>query len=183
MKSTIEDGGFVFGSPGGQRTVGALAAAGTSVLVYAVSPGLRADLGGFAALVGDAFATGDEGFVLPFGAFAPVVYFFAMVAQVFVAPIRPRRRGPHQRGHSKDALHHRGRRGEAREEHPRQARAIPGRGRPPPRAGGAGLPARLALTRKPRTRCKHHTMLPTRRAGPRPLQDRREELLYGGVPR
>ncbi|CAA9441372.1 MAG: Two-component transcriptional response regulator, LuxR family, partial [uncultured Rubrobacteraceae bacterium] len=52
-------------------------------------------------------------------------------------------RGPHQPGHSEGALRHRGRRGEARQEHLWQARAGPGRGRPPPRAGGAGLPARL----------------------------------------
>ncbi|QIN77438.1 hypothetical protein GBA65_01740 [Rubrobacter marinus] len=85
MKTTVKDGAF--GAFGGRRTVGALAVAGTSLLAFAVSPGLRADLVGFAALAGDAYAAGVEGFVLSFGAFAPVVYFFAMVAQVFVAPI------------------------------------------------------------------------------------------------
>jgi uncharacterized membrane protein YdjX (TVP38/TMEM64 family) len=58
--------------------------------VYALSPGLREGLGGLAAsagLLGEAYAAGVKGFVLSFGAFSPAVFFFVMVAQVFLAPI------------------------------------------------------------------------------------------------
>ena len=70
--------------------MGILAVVGTFGLAYALSAGLRADLGGLVALVaplGEAYATGVKDFVLSFGTFSPIAYFFAMVAQVFVAPI------------------------------------------------------------------------------------------------
>lgn len=85
--TVVGDGGVVLGAPGGRRTVGALAVAGASLIAYAVSPGLVTDLRGFADLVGGVSATGFEDFVLSFGVLSPIVYFFAMVAQVFVAPI------------------------------------------------------------------------------------------------
>lgn len=85
-RTVVGDGGAVFGSAGRGRVVGGLAVAGTSLFAYAVSPGLRADLGGLAALAGDA-AVGVEDFVFSFGAYAPLAYFLAMVAQVLIAPI------------------------------------------------------------------------------------------------
>lgn len=91
MKKTVAGGGgSAFAASAGRRPVAALAVVGTSLLAYALSPGLRADLGGLVAvwgLLGEAYATGVRDFVLSFGIFSPLAYFFAMVAQVFVAPI------------------------------------------------------------------------------------------------
>jgi len=84
-KSVVGSGGS--GAQGGRWLVGGLAVVGTSLLAYALSPGLRASLGGFATLLGGVYATGVKDFVLSFGVFSPIVYFFTMVAQVFVAPI------------------------------------------------------------------------------------------------
>ncbi len=89
-KTTVGNGGSVFGASGGRWLVGILAVVGMFLLAYVLSPGLRADVGGlvaFAALLGEVYATGVKNFVLSFGVFSPIVYFFAMVAQVFVAPI------------------------------------------------------------------------------------------------
>lgn len=86
-KTMVDSGGSVFG---GRWLVGILAVVGTFVLAYALSPGLRAELGGLAALVAplsEAYAIGVKDFVLSFGIFSPIAYFFAMVVQVFVAPI------------------------------------------------------------------------------------------------
>lgn len=90
MAKTVVSGGSVFGASAGRWLVGVLAVVGTLVLAYALYPGLRADLGGLVALVaslGEAYATGVKDFVLSFGVFSPIAYFFAMVVQVFVAPI------------------------------------------------------------------------------------------------
>jgi len=89
-KAKACSGGSVFGALEGRRLVGALAALGALLLAYALSPGLRADVGGLAALMallGEAYATGVEGFVLSFGPFSWIAFFLVMVAQVFVAPI------------------------------------------------------------------------------------------------
>lgn len=86
-RTVVGDGGFGLETSGGRRTAGVLAAAGTSLLAYAIAPGLRADLGGLAALAGNLSAGGFEEFVLSFGVLSPIVYFFAMVAQVLIAPI------------------------------------------------------------------------------------------------
>ena len=100
MKTLVGSEGFGFGGFG-RRAVGGFAAAGTLLFAFTTSPGLRTDLGelagflgelaaslaGFAASLGDAYAGFVEGMVLSFGAFAPVVFFGVMVAQVFLAPI------------------------------------------------------------------------------------------------
>ncbi len=86
MERTAGVGGrYVFGASA--RAIGALAVLGAALVAYAVSPGLRAGVGDLASLVGDGYAAGVEGFVLSFGAFSPLVYFFVVVAQVLVAPI------------------------------------------------------------------------------------------------
>lgn len=89
-KGTIGNSGSVLGAVRVGWVVGALAVVGAAVVAYALSPGLRADLGGLGALVasvGEVYATSVKDFVLSFGVFSPVAYFFAMVAQVFVAPV------------------------------------------------------------------------------------------------
>lgn len=86
-KTMASNGGSAFGATWGRWIVGTLAVVGTFLLAYVLSPGLRADVSGLEALLGEVYATGVKDFVLAFGVFAPVVYFLAMVAQVFVAPI------------------------------------------------------------------------------------------------
>lgn len=89
-KIAVSNSGSVFGASGGRWIVGISAVVGTSLLGYMPSPGLRADVGGLVALaafLGEGYATGVKSFVLSFGVFSPIAYFFAMVAQVFVAPI------------------------------------------------------------------------------------------------
>ena len=74
-------------APGGWWIAGLLAAAGAFLLAYLLSPGLRSDLGGFAALLGGMDAAGIKDWLLSFGALSPVVYFLGMVAQVLLVPI------------------------------------------------------------------------------------------------
>ena len=74
-------------APGGWWIVGLLAAVGTFLLAYLLSPGLRSDLGGFATLLSSMDAAGIKDWLLSFGALSPVVYFLGMVAQVLLAPI------------------------------------------------------------------------------------------------
>jgi uncharacterized membrane protein YdjX (TVP38/TMEM64 family) len=64
-----------------------LAALGTFILLWLLSPGLRSDLGQVAVFLSalNAGAVGD--WILSFGAFSPVVYFLVVVAQVIVSPI------------------------------------------------------------------------------------------------
>jgi uncharacterized membrane protein YdjX (TVP38/TMEM64 family) len=73
--------------PGERWIVGLLAAVGTLLLAYLLSPGLRSDLGGFATLLGTIDAAGVKDWLLSFGALSPIVYFLGMVAQVLLAPI------------------------------------------------------------------------------------------------
>ena len=61
-------------------------------------------------------------------------------------------RGPHERRDRDGAVHHRGRRGEAHQQHHRQAGPARLAQRPPPRAGRPGLPRLGRLTRPVRTR-------------------------------
>lgn len=80
------------GTPSGTPTVGRWAAGllsvfGTLALVFLLSPGLRSDLGGLVALLGNISVAGITDWVLSFGALSPIVYFFVMVAQVLVSPI------------------------------------------------------------------------------------------------
>ena len=64
-----------------------LAVAGTFVLLWLLSPGLRSDLGQLAELLGEIDAAGIRVWVLSFGAFSPVVYFLVMVGQVIASPV------------------------------------------------------------------------------------------------
>lgn len=66
--------------------MGLLSVVGTLVLVFLLSPGLRSDLGGFVALLGNISVAGVTDWGLSFGALSPVVYFF-VVGQVLVSPI------------------------------------------------------------------------------------------------
>jgi uncharacterized membrane protein YdjX (TVP38/TMEM64 family) len=65
-----------------------LAALGTFILAWLLSPGLRSDLGQVAVFLSalDAAALQEE-WILSFGAFSAVVYFLVVVAQVIVSPI------------------------------------------------------------------------------------------------
>ena len=67
--------------------MGLLSVVGTLILAFLLSPGLRSDLGGLAALLGNISVTGIQDWVLSFGALSPVVYFFVVVGQVIVSPI------------------------------------------------------------------------------------------------
>jgi uncharacterized membrane protein YdjX (TVP38/TMEM64 family) len=64
-----------------------LAALGTFVLVWLLSPGLRSDLGQVAVFLSELDAAALRDWILSFGAFSPVVYFLVVVAQVIVSPI------------------------------------------------------------------------------------------------
>ena len=69
---------------------GLLSVVGTSALVFLLfllSPGLRSDLGGLVALIGNIGAAGIRDWVLSFGALSPVIYFSVVVGQVIVSPI------------------------------------------------------------------------------------------------
>ena len=74
-------------APGGWWIAGLLAAVGAFLLAYLLSPGLRSDLGGLAAILGGMDAAGVKDWLLSFGALSPVIYFLGMVAQVLLAPI------------------------------------------------------------------------------------------------
>lgn len=67
--------------------MGLLAVVGTFLLAYLLSPGLRSDLGGLAALLGNINTAGVKDWLLSFGALSPVVYFLVMIAQVLLSPI------------------------------------------------------------------------------------------------
>ncbi len=86
-KRLIGDGGSAFGAPGGRWIVGTFAVVGMFLFTHALSPELRADLGGLVAFLGEMYAMGVKDFILSFGGFSPVVYVFAMVAQVLITPI------------------------------------------------------------------------------------------------
>ncbi len=81
--------GAPLGAPAtrGVWIAGPLAVVGALVLAYLLSPGLRSDPGGLAALLGNVNAAGIKGWLLSFGALSPVVYFLTMVAQVVASPI------------------------------------------------------------------------------------------------
>lgn len=91
MKTVVGNEGF---GGFGRRAVGGFAVVGTLLLAFTTSPGLRTDLGELAAALkelvvfqGDAYAMFVENVIFSFGAFAPVVFFLVVVAQVFLAPI------------------------------------------------------------------------------------------------
>ena len=67
--------------------VGLAAIAGTFVLLWLASPGLRTDVNGLVALVSNVSATGITNWILSFGTWAPFIYLSIMVAQVIVSPI------------------------------------------------------------------------------------------------
>ena len=71
----------------GRWAVGLLSVVGTLALVFLLSPGLRSDLGGLLALLGNVGAAGIRDWILSFGVLSPVVYFFVVVEQVLVSPI------------------------------------------------------------------------------------------------
>ena len=71
----------------GRWVVGLLSVLGTLALVSLLSPGLRSDLGGLVAPLGNISAAGITDWILSFGPLSPVVYFFVMVAQVILSPI------------------------------------------------------------------------------------------------
>ena len=73
--------------PGGAWTVGFLSSLGTLVIAYLVSPGLRSDVNGLVALLGNVDASGITDWVLSFGAWSPIVYLSIMVGQVIASPI------------------------------------------------------------------------------------------------
>ena len=71
----------------GRWAAGLLSIVGTLAILFLLSPGLRSDLGGLAALLGNIGVAGIQDWVLSFGALSPVVYFFVVVGQVIVSPI------------------------------------------------------------------------------------------------
>ncbi len=73
--------------PGGRWTIAFLSVIGTLVLAYLLSPGLRSDVNGLVALVGNISAVGIQNWILSFGAWAPFVYISIMMAQVIASPI------------------------------------------------------------------------------------------------
>jgi uncharacterized membrane protein YdjX (TVP38/TMEM64 family) len=64
-----------------------LAALGTFILVWLLSPGLRSDLGYLVVFLSELDAAALRDWILSFGVFSPVIYFLAMVAQVIFSPI------------------------------------------------------------------------------------------------
>jgi len=64
-----------------------LAALGTFILVWLLSPGLRSDLVQLALFLSALDAADIRDWILSFGAFSAVVYFLVVVAQVIVSPI------------------------------------------------------------------------------------------------
>jgi uncharacterized membrane protein YdjX (TVP38/TMEM64 family) len=64
-----------------------LAALGTFILAWLLSPGLRSDLGQVADFLSALEAAALQEWILSFGAFSPVVYSLGVVAQVIVSPI------------------------------------------------------------------------------------------------
>ena len=64
-----------------------LAALGMFILLWLLSPGLRSDLGQLAISLSKWDAASLRDWILSFGSFSPVVYFFVVVAQVIVSPI------------------------------------------------------------------------------------------------
>ncbi|MGH3085780.1 MAG: TVP38/TMEM64 family protein [Rubrobacteraceae bacterium] len=73
--------------PAGKNLTALLAAMGTFVLVWLLSPGLRSDIGQAAVFLSEIDAVGIKDWMLSFGAWAPLVYFLVMVAQVIASPI------------------------------------------------------------------------------------------------
>ena len=64
-----------------------LAALGTFILAWLLSPGLRSDLGQVADFLSKWDAAAVRDWILSFGSFSPVIYFLVVVAQVIVSPI------------------------------------------------------------------------------------------------
>jgi len=64
-----------------------LAALGTFILAWLLSPGLRSDLGQVAVFMSTLDAADLRDWIVSFGAFSAVVYFLVVVAQVIFSPI------------------------------------------------------------------------------------------------
>jgi uncharacterized membrane protein YdjX (TVP38/TMEM64 family) len=64
-----------------------LAALGTFIVAWLLSPGLRSDLGHLAVFLSELDAAALRDWILSFGVFSPVVYFLVVVAQVIFSPI------------------------------------------------------------------------------------------------
>jgi uncharacterized membrane protein YdjX (TVP38/TMEM64 family) len=64
-----------------------IAALGTFIVAWLLSPGLRSDLGHLAVSLSALDAAHIQDWILSFGVFSPVVYFLIVVAQVIVSPI------------------------------------------------------------------------------------------------
>jgi uncharacterized membrane protein YdjX (TVP38/TMEM64 family) len=64
-----------------------LAALGTFILAWLLSPGLRSDLGQLAISLSELDAADIRDWILSFGSFSPVVYFLVVVAQVIISAI------------------------------------------------------------------------------------------------
>jgi len=64
-----------------------LAALGTFILLWLLSPGLRLDLGQLTVFLSTLDAAALCDWILSFGSFSPVVYFLVVVAQVIISPI------------------------------------------------------------------------------------------------
>src|SRR5215204_1914480 len=64
-----------------------LAALGTFILAWLLSPGLRSDLGQVAISLSALGAADIRDWILSFGTFSPVVYFLVVIAQVIISPI------------------------------------------------------------------------------------------------
>ena len=64
-----------------------LAALGTFILVWLLSPGLRSDMGQVALVLSARDAAHVRDWILSFGTFSVVVYFLIVITQVIVSPI------------------------------------------------------------------------------------------------
>jgi uncharacterized membrane protein YdjX (TVP38/TMEM64 family) len=64
-----------------------LAALGTFILVWLLSPGLRSDIGQVALFLSARDAAHVRDWILSFGTFSAVVYFLIVITQVIVSPI------------------------------------------------------------------------------------------------
>ena len=76
---------------GGRWAAGLLSVSVTLLATFLLSPGLRSDLGGLVALLGNVVGSisvaSIQDWVLSFGALSPVIYFFVMAGQVIASPI------------------------------------------------------------------------------------------------
>lgn len=79
--------GTIYPAPGKVWLAALLAAIGTLVLAWLLSPGLGSNLGQTAVFLSGMDAAGVREWLLSFGALSPLVYFLVMVGQVVLSPI------------------------------------------------------------------------------------------------